>query len=222
MGILGKIVGAGACAIGAGFEAIGKKIEDVFVVREQKNLEYIAKYPYAYKYIVREVKEVSDDMEYAKEFGLKKNFFTIFSPENQPIYLAYSEGEKFGKCKYTFVDMAANEMAVLVAKKKSCSIECGHMDYELKYSDMFDKIKFNLANSDYKLECNNTGSEIKVYGKRGRNVLIQINKVPSDLGMKWGEYVIGCNDRQDVMLTMLLGIAVGTVLMQSANLLDAD
>ena len=222
MGILGRIVGAGACAIGAGFEAIGKKIEDVFVVREQKNLEYIAKYPYTYKYIVREVKEVSDDMEYAKEFGLKKNFFTIFSPENQPIYLAYSEGEKFGKCKYTFVDMAANEMAVLLAKKKSCSIECGHMNYELKFSDMFDKIKFNLANSDYKMECNATGSEIKVYGKRGRNVLIQINKVPSDLGMKWGEYVIGCNDRQDVMLTILLGIAVGTVLMQSANLLEAD
>jgi len=40
--------------------------------------------------------------------------------------------------------------------------------------------------------------------------------------MKWGEYVIGCNEKQDVMLTMLLGIAVGTILMQSANLLETD
>ena len=36
MGILGKIVGAGASALGAGFEAIGQKLEDVFVKREQK------------------------------------------------------------------------------------------------------------------------------------------------------------------------------------------
>ena len=81
--------------------SIGQKLEDVFVKREQKNLEYIANYPYANKYIVREVKEIQDDMDYAKEFGLKKNFFGIYSPENEPLYLAYSEGEKFGKCKYT-------------------------------------------------------------------------------------------------------------------------
>lgn len=87
---------------------------------------------------------------------------------------------------------------------------------------MFDKRKFNLVNSDYRMECNDTGSEIKVYGKKGEHILIQINKVPSDLGMKWGEYIIGCNERQDVMLTMLLGIAVGTILMQSANLLEVD
>lgn len=222
MGILGKIVGAGACAIGTGFEAIGRKVEDVFVKREQKNLEYIANYPYAYKYIVREVKEIQDDMDYAKEFGLKKNFFGIYSPENEPIYLAYSEGEQFGKCKYILVDMAANEIAFLMAKKKSCIIDCGHIKDELKTSEMFNKRKFNLMNSDYRMECNDTGSEIKVYGKKGKNILIQINKVPSDLGMKWGEYVIGCNERQDVMLTMVLGIAVGTILMQSANLLDAD
>ena len=130
MGILGKIVGAGASALGAGFEAIGQKLEDVFVKREQKN------------------------------------FFGIYSPENEPLYLAYSEGEKFGKCKYTFVDMAANEKAFLVAKKKSCIIECGHIKYELKSSEMFDKRKFNLVNSDYRMECNDTGSEIKGYGKK--------------------------------------------------------
>ena len=220
MGILGKIVGTGACAIGAGFEAIGRKVEDVFVKREQKNLEYIANYPYVYKYFVREIKEIQDD--YAKEFGLKKNFFGIYSPENEPLYLAYSDGEKFGKCKYTFVDMTANEMALLVAKKKSCIIECGQIKYELKSSEMFDKRKFNLANSDYRMECNDTGAEIKVYGKKGKHILIQINKIPSDLGMKWGEYLIGCNEKQDVMLTMLLGIAVGTILMQSANLLETD
>lgn len=101
-------------------------------------------------------------------------------------------------------------------------IECGQIKYELKSSEMFDKRKFNLANSDYRMECNDTGSEIKVYGKKGKHILIQINKVPSDLGMKWGEYVIGCNEKQDVMLTMLLGIAVGTILMQSANLLETD
>lgn len=52
MGILGKIVGVGASALGAGFEAIGQKLEDVFVKREQKNLEYIANYPYANKYTI--------------------------------------------------------------------------------------------------------------------------------------------------------------------------
>ena len=51
---------------------------------------------------------------------------------------------------------------------------------------------------------------------------IQINKIPSDLGAKWGEYVVGCNNDADVTLTILFGIAVGTVLMQSANLLVVD
>lgn len=79
-----------------------------------------------------------------------------------------------------------------------------------------------MVNSDYRMECNGTGSEIKVYGKKGKHILIQINKVPSDLRMKWGEYIIGCNERWDIMLTILLGIAVGTILMQSANLLETD
>lgn len=215
MGILGKIVGTG-------FEAIGRKVEDVFLKREQKNLEYIANYPCKCKYIIREIKEVQDDMDYAKELGLKKNFFGVYSPENTPIYLAYSEGEKFGRCKYALVDIAANEIAILVAKKNSCSIEFNGGKYELKSSEIFDKRKFSLSNSDYKMECNDTGSEIKVYRKNVKNVLMQINKVPSDLGMKWGEYIIGCNEQEDVILTILLGIAVGTILIQSANLFDVD
>lgn len=58
--------------------------------------------------------------------------------------------------------------------------------------------------------------------KGSNKTAIQINKVPSDLGAKWGEYVVGCNNDTDVTMTILLGIAVGTVLMQSANLLVAD
>lgn len=218
MGLLGKVIGTGACLIGAGAEAIGKKIENSFLKQEQKNLEYLAKYPYKHKFIVREVKEVQSDMNFVKEFGLKKNFFVIYSSENIPIQLAYSE-EKMGKCKYTLVDMQANELAVLVAKKKTCSIEYGNVKYELKSSEMFDKRKFSLINSGYKIDCNNTGSDLIIYGGGSR---INIQKVPSDLGMKWGEYIVGCNDSKDVMLTVVLGIAVGTILMQSANLLDSN
>lgn len=218
MGLLGKVIGAGASLIGAGAEALGKGIENAFTKQEQKNMEYLAKYPYSYKYIIREVKETLSDMKFAEEFGVKKNFFVAYSQENKPIYLAYSE-EKFGKCKYTLVDMAANEIAVLVAKKKSCIIEYGNFKYELKLSEMFDKRRFTLSNSNYKLVCNDLGTEIKITG-HGRKM--QINKVYSDLGMKWGEYVIGCNSSEDSLLLIMLGIAVGAILMQSANLLDVN
>ena len=220
MGLLGKAIGAGASLIGAGAEAIGRGIENAFLKQEKKNLEYLAKYPYKNKFIVREVKEVQSDMEFAKDFGVKKNFFVVYSSENTPVFLAYSE-EKYGKCKYTLVDMAANEIAVFVSKKKHCTIEYGNDTYELKYSELFDKPKFTLNNNNFKMTCNDTGKEIRVQ-KSGNKTAIQINKVPSDLGAKWGEYVVGCNNDADVTLTMIFGIAVGTVLMQSANLLVAD
>lgn len=220
MGLIGKAIGVGASLIGAGAEAIGRGIENAFLKQEKKNLEYLANYPYKNKFIVREVKEVQSDMEFAKDFGVKKNFFVVYSSENNPVFLAYSE-EKFGKYKYTLVDMAANEIAVLASKKKHCTIEYGNDTYELKYSELFDKPKFTLNNSNFKMKCNDTGKEIRVQ-KGGNKTAIQINKVPSDLGAKWGEYVVGCNDDTDVTLTILFGIAVGTVLMQSANLLVAD
>lgn len=220
MGLIGKAIGAGASLIGAGAEAIGKGIEQAFLKQEKKNLEYLDKYPYKNKFIVREVKEVQKDMEFIKDFGVEKNFFVVYSSENTPLFLTYSE-EKFGKCKYTLVDMATNEIAILTSKKKQCTIEYGNDTYELKYSELFDKPKFTLSNSIFKMKWNDTAKEIKV--QRGDNkTAIQINKVPSDLGAKWGEYIVGCNDDADVLLTILLGIAVGTVLMQSANLLVID
>ena len=220
MGLIGKAIGVGASLIGAGAEAIGKGVENAFFKQEKKNLEYLEKYPYNNKFIVREVKEVQSDMEFAKDFGIKKNFFVIYSSENTPVFLAYSE-ENFGKYKYTLVDMAAKKIAVLISKKKQCTIEYRDDTYELKYSDLFDKPKFTLNNSNFKMKCNETGKEIRVQ-KGDNKTAIQINKVPSDLGAKWGEYVVGCNNNEDVTLTILFGIAVGTILMQSANLLVID
>ena len=220
MGLIGKAIGTAASLIGAGAEAIGKEIENAFLKQEKKNLEYLAKYPYKNKFIVREVKEVQSDMKFAKDFCVKKNLFVAYSSENNPVFLAYSE-EKFGKCKYTLVDMAANEIAALVSKKKNCTIEYGNDTYELKYTELFDKPKFTLKNSNFKMKCNDTGKEIRVQ-RGGNKTAIQINKVPSDLGAKWGEYVVGCNNGTDVILTILFGIAVGIILMQSANLLVVD
>ena len=220
MGLLGKVIGAGACLIGAGAEAIGRGIENAFLKQEKKNLEYLAKYPYRNKFIIREVKELQSDMEFARCFGVEKNFFVVYSTENNPIFLAYST-EKFRGTKYTLVDMAHNEIAVLVSRKNHCTIEFRNDICELKYSNLFDKPKFTLSNSDFRLKCNDTGKEIKVQ-KGSNKSAIQINKVPSDLGAKWGEYVVGCNNDADINFTILLGIAIGTVLMQSANLLVAD
>ena len=218
MGLLGKLIGASASLIGAGAEALGNSVENVFTKREKKNLDYRSKYPYQNKFLIREVKEKPSDMKFVEEFGLKKNFFVVYSQNNVPIYLAYSE-EKVGKCKYTLVDMAANEIAVLLSKKKSCSIQYGNNKYELKMSELFDKRRFSLSNSNYKLVCNDLGTEIKITGTGSK---MQINKVHSDLGMKWGEYVIGCDNTTHSLLIILLGIAVGTILMQSANLLELD
>lgn len=220
MGLIGKAIGRGVSIIGTGAEAIGKGIEQAFLKQEKKNLEYLGKYPYKNKFIIREVKEVQSDMEFAKDFGVEKNFFAVYSSENIPVFLAYSD-EKFEKCKYTLVDMATNEIAILTSKKKQCTIEYENDKYELKYSELFDKPKFTLNNSEFKMKCNDTGKEIKVQ-KGDNKTTIQINKVPSDLGAKWGEYVVGCNNDADVLLTILFGIAVGTVLMQSPNLLVAD
>ncbi len=84
--MIGKAIGAGASLIGAGAEAIGRGIENSFLKQEKKNLEFLAKYPFKNKFIVREVKEVQSDMEFAKNFGVKKNFFVVYSSENAPVF----------------------------------------------------------------------------------------------------------------------------------------
>lgn len=85
MGILGKVIGTGASLLGAGAQAIGKKIEDAFLKQQQKNLEYLSKYPYKYRYIVREVKRKMDDMTFAQDYDLNENFFAVYNAENEPI-----------------------------------------------------------------------------------------------------------------------------------------
>ena len=90
-------------------------------------------------------------MEFAKKLETEKNFFVVYSLENMPIYLAYSE-EKFGKRKYTLVDMAANEIAVIILKKKHCITEYESNTHELKYNELFDKPKFTLNNNNFNIK----------------------------------------------------------------------
>lgn len=224
MGLLGKVIGAGACLVGAGAEAIGRGIENAFLKQEKKNKEYLAKYPYKYKFVVREVKHKMDDMSYAEYYGLDKDFFTISDINNQPVYVAKNVGTS-GKHRYVVMDMeqvgiAAVECkgALLSSNKRNCTIEFNNEKFELSTNVFFDKRKFGISNSNMKIDVNETGKEIKV--RKNGKVLFQINKISSDLGMKWGEYVIGCNNENDRLLMVLFSIGVGAMLIESENLLD--
>ena len=48
-----------------------------------------------------------------------------------------------------------------------------------------------------------------------------MEQVASDLGVKWGEYIIGCNDPEYREQLVLLSIGVGMLLVTSDNLLDS-
>ena len=227
MGLIGKVLGTGVSIIGAGAEAIGKGIESAFLKQEEINLEYLAQYPYKHKFIVREVKNKSDDMKFADEIGVDKDFFAVYDEENNPIYVAVRI-DQAKKTKYTVIDMGRRTIAniavtgsVLNAKKKNCNIEFGSNTFEISTNYSFDKRKFNISYDGYRIDCNDFGTEVRVYSKRNKKI-IQINKVASDLGVKWGEYVIGCNEPEDTIVTILLGISVGIMLMKSANLLEVN
>lgn len=224
MGLLGKVIGAGACLVGAGAEAIGRGIENAFLKQEKKNMEYLSKYPYKHKFVVREVKHKMDDMSYAEHYGLDKDFFTLSDINNQPVYVAKNVGAS-GKHRYVVMDMeqvgiAAVECksALLSSNKRNCTIEFNNEKFELSTNVVFDKRKFGISNSDIKIDVNETGKEIKV--RKNGKVLFQINKISSDLGMKWGEYVIGCNNENDRLFMILFSIGVGAMLIESENLLD--
>ena len=94
----------------------------------------------------------------------------------------------------------------------------GDNRFTLSSNVIFDKRKFSISDDSIKIKANETSKEIKIY--RDGNVIIQINKVSSDLGVKWGEYVVGCNDKENELFTILLGIAIGIMLMKSENILD--
>lgn len=76
-----------------------------------------------------------------------------------------------------------------------------------------------MPNSDLSVECDDTGKEIKMLSKRKK--IMQINKVASDLGVKWGEYIIGCNDPEYSEQLILMSISIGMMLVESDNLLDS-
>lgn len=224
MGLLGKLVGAGACLIGAGAETIGKKIDNAFVKQEQKNLEYLSNYPYSHKYLIRKVKHTMDDMSYVKEVGIEGDVFTVFNVNNEPTYFARNAHSP-RKQRYEVMDMHYSEIAVIECKKailssdkRTCDIYMGDNRFTLSSNVIFDKRKFSISDDSIKIKANETSKEIKIYWEG--NVIIQINKVSSDLGVKWGEYVVGCNDKENELLTILLGIAIGIMLMKSENILD--
>ena len=75
-----------------------------------------------------------------------------------------------------------------------------------------------MPDSEFILDCDETGKEIKILSKRKK--IMQINKVASDLGVKWGEYIIGCNDPEYSEQLILLSIGIGMMLVESDNLLD--
>lgn len=151
MGILGKVIGAGASLIGTGAAAIGKKIEDAFLKQEKKNLEYLSAYPYKYKYIVREVKHKMDDMDFALNLGLEHDFFVVYNCSNEPILVAQLLSST-GARRYIVRDMNSAEVAKVECKKalfssskQSCIIDTTVGRYEIGTSTSFDKRKFTLS-----------------------------------------------------------------------------
>lgn len=225
VGILGKVIGAGASLIGAGAQAIGKKIEDAFLKQQQKNLEYLSKYPYKHKYIVREVKRKMDDMVFTQDLGLYENFFAVYNAENEPIIVTKPLSSNTQQ-KCVVMDLTGKELARIEIKKalfssskQNCVISTQGNKYEIGTSVSFDKRKFSMPNSDLSVECDDTGKEIKMLSKRKK--IMQINKVASDLGVKWGEYIIGCNDPEYSEQLILLSIGIGMMLVESDNLLDS-
>lgn len=224
MGILGKVIGAGASLIGAGAQAIGKKIEDAFLKQQSKNLEYLSKYPYKYKYIVREVKDRLDDMAFAENYGLEENFFAVYNTENEPIIVTKPLSST-SKLKCTVIELSGKELARLEIKKaffssskQRCVISTQGKKLEIGTSVSCDKRKFSIPNSDLSVECNDTVTKIKILINKKK--IMQINKVTSDLGVKWGEYIIGCDDPEYQELLILLSIGIGMMLIESDNLLD--
>lgn len=225
MGILGKVIGAGTSLIGAGAQAIGKKIEDAFLKQQQKNLEYLSKYPYNYRFIVREVKRKMDDMVFAKKHDLRENFFAVYNVENEPIIVTKPLSST-SQQKCVVIDLAGKELARLEIKKalfssskQTCVISTQGRQYEIGTNVSFDKRKFSMPNSEFTLDCDDTGKEIIIFSKRKK--IMQINKVASDLGVKWGEYIIGCNDPEYREQLVLLSIGIGMMLVTSDNLLDS-
>lgn len=225
MGILGKVIGAGASLIGAGAQAIGKKIEDAFLKQQQKNLEYLSKYPYKYRYIVREVKRKMDDMTFAQGYDLHENFFAVYNAENEPIIVTKPLSPT-SQQKCAVIELAGKELARLEIKKalfssskQTCVISTQEGQYAIGTNVSFDKRKFSMPDSEFILDCDETGKEIKILSKRKK--IMQINKVASDLGVKWGEYIIGCNDPEYSEQLILLSIGIGMMLVESDNLLDS-
>lgn len=82
--IIDRLIGTLACAVGKG-------IENLFLKQEKKNLEYLEKLPFKHKFIIREVKKIMSDMEFAKGFCIEKNFFVVYSSKNTPMYIAHSK-----------------------------------------------------------------------------------------------------------------------------------
>ena len=224
VGILGKVIGAGASLIGAGAQAIGKKIEDAFLKQQQKNLEYLSKYPYKYKYIVREVKRKMDDMVFTQDLGLSENFFAVYNAQNEPIIVTKPLSSN-SQQKCVVIDLAGKELARIENKKalfssskQNCVISTQDKKYEIGTSVSLDKRKFSMPNCDLSVECDDTGKEIKIVSKRKK--IMQINKVASDLGVKWGEYIIGCDAPEHSEQLILLSISIGMMLVESDNLLE--
>ena len=223
MGILGKIVGVGAVALGNGVAAIGKSIENGFEKQRKNNMVYMEKYPFKCKFLIREVKHKMDDMKYVEHFGVEDEFFVVYDFDDKPVYITSSGSEK-GKCSFAVMDMNRKEVSninvtasMFNSEKRICQIKWNNELIDISTNNSFDKRSFSVSGNTYRITSNDVGKEIKIY--EHNRLIVQMNKLPSDLGMKWGEYVIGFEKESDKMLSITFSIVVGILLIESANLL---
>lgn len=105
------------------------------------------------------------------------------------------------------------------SSKQNCVISAQGRQYEIGTNVSFNKRRFSIPNSEFTLVCDDTGKEIIIFSKRKK--IMQINKVASDLGVKWGEYIIGCNEPEYSEQLILISISIGMMLVESDNLLDS-
>ncbi len=224
MGFLGKVIGSGFSLIGSGAQVIGKRIEDAFSKQEKKNLEYLAQYPYKHKFIVREVKHRTDDMRFAKNIGVEQDFFTVYNAENVPILIAKPLSLS-NTLKYSIIDLSTVEIAKIECKKalfsstkQNCVIEIHNKTHALSTNVLFDKRKFSCDDNNLQINCDETGKEVRIFSQK--KIVMQINKVASDLGMKWGEYVIGCTEQEYAETLIMFALGIGIMLIDSPNILD--
>lgn len=219
MGLINKTLKLAQKATNVVTDTAVKKLTEAKQKREEKERQFIAKFPYKYRYILRQKDSVSIDLILWD--ALERDSYVIYNSNEEPVYIAKGtmmmgkhhfivtnpEKKVLGKVNKALFNVPIPFMK----ERKTCSIELPDQNpFEMETCISFNEREYTISNG-MSIKSDNREREFQIYNKTSPKPIIHIYKICSGDGFFSDKYFVGFDEETYKTLALLLTIGIDTI-----------